>query len=234
MEGQEWKDFLKSIKATGGNDAPISYRMVGTEKQGLDGRNRWFACKELHIRPRLQLVVVEDAAVVQWILRRNLHRRHLSLEVRNQILEELLGNGMTVSSISRAAGVSRATVRRSAGGGKKKEPGSPPVFRGSHDPEPLNGVPKRVQNALADTWHADCARTLDRMMTQAKSAFSWSAFLDVSVVDILRSARDLFISAMPTRLCPFCQGAGVPEGAAEGMLCLTCRGAGYLASHVAG
>ncbi len=94
--------------------------------------------------------------------------------------------------------------------------------------EPPTNLPKSVANALADTWHAECARLLSKIRTECKSAFSWSSWLDASVLEHLKSAEDCFLTAIPRRLCPDCQG----EKTVNGKSCQTCRQGGYLASQV--
>lgn len=85
-----------------------------------------------------------------------------------------------------------------------------------------NPLPKSVRNALADTWHAECAKLLSKMATQCKSAFSWSAWLDKDILEHLSSAEQCFLAAVPKKVCPDC----------EGKKCNNCRQSGYLTVHV--
>ncbi len=93
----------------------------------------------------------------------------------------------------------------------------------------VNGkpLPKSVANALADTWHAESARLLSKMRVEAKSAFSWSVFLDAEVLNHLKAAEDCFLTATPKKPCTDCHG----QKKINGEPCLTCRNSGYLASH---
>lgn len=89
-------------------------------------------------------------------------------------------------------------------------------------------LPKSVANALADTWHAECARQLSIMRKQCKTAFSWSVWLDGGVLDALKIAEEFFITSMPRRKCPECNG----QKKVRDDQCLNCRGGGYMASQV--
>jgi hypothetical protein len=93
--------------------------------------------------------------------------------------------------------------------------------------EAKDELPKSVQNALADTWHAECAMILSRMRAEAKSAFSWSSWLDPNVLEHLKAAEDMFKTAVPTKVCPDCSGQKQDKGKA----CQRCRQGGYLGSQ---
>lgn len=96
----------------------------------------------------------------------------------------------------------------------------------TENPE-YDGLPKSVANALADTWHAECAKLLSRMRKECKSAFSWSSWLDAAVLDHLKAAEECFLTAVPKKVCPDCKGQKTVDKKA----CLTCRQGGYLASQ---
>lgn len=89
-------------------------------------------------------------------------------------------------------------------------------------------IPKSVKNALADTWHAECAQTISQIRRQCNSAFTWSSWLDPSVTGFLRAAEQCFLAAMPTILCPDCNG----QKLIEGQPCLTCRQGGFMGSQM--
>jgi hypothetical protein len=93
--------------------------------------------------------------------------------------------------------------------------------------EPAKVLPKSVANALADVWHADCARLLAGMAKQCAGAFGWSTWLDGSVLDHLKNAEECFITAIPKRACPDCKG----QKKIDKDMCLRCRGGGYLGSQ---
>src|SRR4051812_30055561 len=90
LEGDEWEAFKDGIKQTDGNkEQPIIVRMVDGQPEGLAGRNRYRACKELGIEPTVKVVKLNDEDVEAFILRDNVHRRHLTPETRKAIVAEL-------------------------------------------------------------------------------------------------------------------------------------------------
>lgn len=113
LDGAEYEAFLASIRETGGNDTPILYRTLPDGSvQGLDGRNRYKACRELGIEPYLAEVVVEDANVKAFILRKNVYRRHLTPEQRRFLVQELTEDGMSTRAIASVLGVNQSTIVR--------------------------------------------------------------------------------------------------------------------------
>lgn len=122
IEGAEWEAFKASIAKTKGNRVPVTYRMVGGKAEGLDGRNRLLACEELGIPCRMEEEIVPDAEVKDYILARNVHRRHLSAELRRELVAELRQDGKSERSIAESLGVSKATVHRDLGPGGSNEP----------------------------------------------------------------------------------------------------------------
>jgi len=113
MEGDEWNAFRGSIKATGGNaDDPVIYRMVNGRKQGLDGRLREKACAETGCKCHYREVFLDDDKVAEFIIRKNLRRRHLDKETRQGLVATLRGQGMTQAAVATALGVSQSTVER--------------------------------------------------------------------------------------------------------------------------
>jgi transposase-like protein len=112
LEGEELEGLKTSIAKTKGvKEQPILYRMTKGKKEGLDGRNREFVCKELKIEPTYRLVNVKDEDVKDFILRRNLHRRHMTKELRRSIVAELSADGESTRQIAGAIGVSQSTVQ---------------------------------------------------------------------------------------------------------------------------
>ena len=95
-------------------------------------------------------------------------------------------------------------------------------------PNDNEGLPKSVQMALNDQWHADCAKALNRMRTECKGAFSWSSWLDGEVLVHLKAAEECFLAAVPKVICPDCKGMKQVKKVA----CLRCKNGGYLASQV--
>lgn len=126
-------------------------------------------------------------------------------------------------------------LRREAGQPKRSRRGENqdadmPSDDAPEKPKPLKSdLPKSVANALADTWHAECARLLSKMRKECRSAFSWSSWLDAAVLDHLKAAEECFITAVPKKVCPDCKGQKIIDKKA----CQTCRQGGYLAGQVA-
>jgi hypothetical protein len=112
IEEKDWPAFLESIRATGGNEQPVYYRVVGGERQGLDGRNRERACEFLGLPCKAVEVKVPDDEVKAFIVRHNIHRRHLSAEARRDIVADLRADGMSLRKIGETVGVSATTVVR--------------------------------------------------------------------------------------------------------------------------
>jgi len=113
LEGEEWKAFKESIRKTKGNEVPVVYRMVKGNKQGVDGRNRERACLELKLECTYEKRFFEDEAEVRdYILRRNVLRRHMSKELRQEIVGELRADGQSTRQIAETLGISKSTVDR--------------------------------------------------------------------------------------------------------------------------
>lgn len=113
LEGEEYEALKASIKSTNGIDEqPILFRVVDNKIEGLDGRNRERACRELRIKPKMKKVSVTDGEVKDFILRRNVHRRHMTKELRQAIVAELRADGQSTRSIAGTLGVSDFTVRK--------------------------------------------------------------------------------------------------------------------------
>lgn len=110
LEGDEWKAFLESIKKSKGNRQPVSFRTVNGKKQGLDGRNRERACEELGLKCRYFEEIVEDDEVKEFILDANVHRRHMTAEMRREIVAELRADGKSTRAIAAAVGVTHPTI----------------------------------------------------------------------------------------------------------------------------
>ena len=112
LVGDEKKALVASIKATGGNQQqPIHYRVVNGKRQGLDGRNRLIACEELGLTPTLEEVEVSDDDVVEYVIRRNITRRHMNRELRHSLVADMKANGESNRKIAAAVGVSESTIR---------------------------------------------------------------------------------------------------------------------------
>lgn len=103
MEGEDFSALLHDIKAHGQRDAIV---VLGHEI--LDGRNRYRACQQLHIKPRLE-EWDEQGDPIEYVVSKNLHRRHLSASQRAMIAARIAnievgqvggGHGRTGTEIS--------------------------------------------------------------------------------------------------------------------------------------
>jgi hypothetical protein len=120
LEGEEFEALKTSILKTKGIDEqPILYRMVRGHRQGLDGRNRFRACRELKLPCKMKKVEVPDEEVKDFILRRNVHRRHMTRELRQQIVAELRADGHSTHVIAETLGISQGTVRNDLAAGEQ-------------------------------------------------------------------------------------------------------------------
>jgi len=113
--------LINNIKAHGQLDPIITWNGAI-----VDGRNRYAACKQAGIRPRLQERKFDsDADCIAFIVSHNIHRRHLTESQRAMIASELakLGRGgdhtsnasidaMTQDEAAEQMQVSRASVQR--------------------------------------------------------------------------------------------------------------------------
>ncbi len=83
MEGAEFDALVADIKAHGQHDPIIIH-----EHRILDGRNRYRACAAAGVSPRLA-EWNEDGDVIQFVVSKNLHRRHLNESQRGVIAARL-------------------------------------------------------------------------------------------------------------------------------------------------
>jgi transposase-like protein len=145
LQGEEWENFKESIKKTGGNTVPVIYRLVNGKKQGIDGRNRERACIELGLKCRMEKIDIADVDVKEFILVRNVHRRHLNRELRQQIVCELRADGRSTREIAETLGVHHSTVARdiqdnTEGNLNSGVANATPEGAAEHDPENSPGV----------------------------------------------------------------------------------------------
>ena len=125
---------------------------------------------------------------------------------------------------SRQGKPSCESCRGKAADGKTPKPKS--TGKAEADPK-MAGLPKDVANALADTWHLESAKLLSKIAKECKSAFTWSVWLDASVLDHLKAAEECFLTAAPKKKCSNCDG----QKKVDGKPCGKCRQGGYLGSQ---
>lgn len=117
MTGADWERFKEGIRATKGVKTQRAlYRMVKGERQGLDGRQRYLACKELGLPCRLMRVRVPDKDVAGFILAHQFNRRHISAESRQSIIEQLRAEGQSYRQIAETLNTGKSTVHRAGSG----------------------------------------------------------------------------------------------------------------------
>ncbi len=83
MADAEYSGLLQDIRANG-----LLEPIVISNGKILDGRNRYRACMELGIEPRFE-DLVEKTAPLQYVLSKNMHRRHLDESQRAMIAARL-------------------------------------------------------------------------------------------------------------------------------------------------
>ena len=85
MEGDEYAGLVEDIRLNGLRDA------IWVDQHGriLDGRNRMRACMEAGVPCKRQTFEGDDAAILRFVISRNLHRRHLDASQRALIAAEL-------------------------------------------------------------------------------------------------------------------------------------------------
>lgn len=86
LEGPEYMGLFDDIREHGQRD------LVAVQKSSgllLDGRNRAKACFELSTEPLIEEVDIDEADVVDFVISRNLHRRHLTPSQRAIVADRL-------------------------------------------------------------------------------------------------------------------------------------------------
>lgn len=104
IEGEAFEAFKADIKANG-QRLPI-YIQNGFI---IDGRNRQKACAELGIEAVYQELDGDPFELAESL---NLHRRHLTKDQQNDLIDKKLTEGKSTRQIAEEVGVSNATVSR--------------------------------------------------------------------------------------------------------------------------
>jgi ParB-like chromosome segregation protein Spo0J len=86
MEGKEFDALVADIKANGLREKITLYQgMI------LDGRNRYRACEAAGVPAVFDIPFEgDDAAALAFVISKNIHRRHLSAEKKNEMIDELI------------------------------------------------------------------------------------------------------------------------------------------------
>ena len=101
----ELRELANDIKANG-----LQQPIVKMDDTLLDGRNRLAACELVGIKPEAKEYTGKDATA--FIISINLKRRHLTREQRDDVIRGLREQGMTLTKIAKAVGVSVDTAHR--------------------------------------------------------------------------------------------------------------------------
>jgi transposase-like protein len=117
LTGDRWDAFLDGIRATKGvRTTQVLYRVANGQKEGLAGRMRYKACKQLGLPCRMKRVRVPDAKVLEFVLIHDVNRRHLSPELERDIVAELRSQGMSARKIAKTMGTSKSAAGRAMQG----------------------------------------------------------------------------------------------------------------------
>lgn len=110
LSGKPFDDLVEDIRKNG-LCQPIS---VNTDNEILDGRNRYRACIEAGINPRVEVVtdVITTDQIEAFIATRNLHRRHQSQEELATIVQKMQAKGKSLREIEAETGIKRSKASR--------------------------------------------------------------------------------------------------------------------------
>jgi hypothetical protein len=121
MKGKDFAALVASIRKDGLEDPIVNY-----ENQILDGRNRFAACAEAEVEP--SFADYEGTDPLAYVLRKNLHRRHLQTSQRSMIAARMAtikqggdhksedfkasNGGLKITDAAKTLSVSPKTVER--------------------------------------------------------------------------------------------------------------------------
>ena len=112
LEGEDYERFRADCQANG-IQQPVLFRLIkGSERQGLDGRNRLKVAAELGIPCPEALVRITDEQAIPFIASLNIYRRHLTKETRTAFILEMRNIGLSSRTIADSVGTSQSTVNR--------------------------------------------------------------------------------------------------------------------------
>jgi DNA-binding transcriptional regulator YhcF (GntR family) len=139
MQGKQWEEFKEDIRQNGFQESVTLYK-----NQILDGRNRYKAAIELDMIDDLPISEIDDDHQFdpfQWVISRNLHRRHLTESQRGMVAARLaklkvgdvasqrIGVQICVPSIEKAAEQLQVSPRTVNNAKSVIEHGSPELIR---------------------------------------------------------------------------------------------------------
>ena len=84
IEGEDFMQLVVSI-----HDHGLDHPIVTFDGKILDGRNRYAACGKAGVKPRYVEYKGDDP--LGYVVRSNLHRRHLSKDQRTEVAAKLSG-----------------------------------------------------------------------------------------------------------------------------------------------
>jgi hypothetical protein len=119
MSDAELRALSKDISENG-LSTPIDFRMVGEDREILDGRHRMDALEMAGIEPPAKAfreLDLDEAGAVLHVISMNIHRRHLDHEQKRQVIADLLKADPSLSDrqIGKAAAADHKTVAAQRG-----------------------------------------------------------------------------------------------------------------------
>ena len=150
LEGEEFAGLVEDIRQNGQIEPIWTY-----QGKIIDGRNRYRACKELGIEPKLR-AWSGQGSLVQFVLSLNLHRRHLSSSQKAVVAVDIL------PMLEEEA----KERQRQAGGDKKSEAYKTESVK-EIIPEPILNTPA-IQTAQSRDVAAQITGTNSRYVSDAK------------------------------------------------------------------
>ncbi len=85
IEGDDFNNLVADIKENGLRE-PI---MTTRDDCIVDGRNRYRACLAAAVEPKIEVLEIDEDALLAWVLSRNLHRRHLTTPQRAAVAADI-------------------------------------------------------------------------------------------------------------------------------------------------
>lgn len=180
---EELDELAKSIKKIGLQEAIWTY-----EGRILDGKNRFRACALAGVKPFYEPFEGTEAEAIDFVLAKNFHRRHMSIEQKRVVIAEVLKSDPTqsdrkIAEQTQSSGHTVAEVReeleekgeiedtpvRTGSDGKQR-----PTARGAQltsktgaeelDDAQGNPVPERLRDVFGDPWILKALAKIDEWL----------------------------------------------------------------------